>query len=165
MKDTEDCSATRLFNGVSLIWSEQINIGTGTGIEGEDESDVADREFRIQENAMTSIRVSPDRVPDQEVDDDAVNDDIGTNKGKVPDYCVEGAWTDGERLMIEENYLEVRVVAMNRLLRKKAVNTFVLDKVEEMRRQSSSTIGTERMNTVRAPWSEVVHSLDPGYFS
>ena len=68
-------------------------------------------------------------------------------------------------LIIKENYLEIEEVTMNRLYQKKAISAFVLEKVEEMKMQASSTIGMERIDAVQAPWSEVVHSLDPGYFS
>ena len=96
MTETEDCSGTRFFNGVTLIWSEQINMG----VQGENELDFVDRELWMQEHA-TSIIVSLKSVPDCELDDDTVGDDVGTSTGKVPDFCVEGAWEVGKRLMIE----------------------------------------------------------------
>ena len=139
--EIEEDSATRLFNGVSLIWSAQINIGDD--IEVENESDFADREFGMQQHDMGSIRVSPGSVPDQELDDDAVGDDVGTITGKGTDFCIEGDQKEGKNLAMKENYLEVREVATNRLCCRKAVNTFFLEKVEEIKMQSSSTVGTE----------------------
>ena len=44
-------------------------------------------------------------------------------------------------LIIKENYLEIEEVTMNRLYQKKAISAFVLEKVEEMKMQSSSTVG------------------------
>ena len=66
--------------------------------------------------------------------------------------------------MMKENYSEVREVANNRVYRKRVGNAFVLGKVEEMKLQSSSTVGTEKIDVVRALWLDVIHRLDHGYF-
>ena len=42
-------------------------------------------------------------------------------------------------------------MAKNILCWKRAVNAFVLDKDEEMKIQSSSTVGTENIDAVRVP--------------
>ena len=93
---------------------------------------------------MNSIVVSEDGVPDQEVNDDSSPSHVGTSKGKVPDYCVVGAQDEGIRLMVSENYLEVRKVSLNRLKRKSDVGLFTLEKVEEMKTQSLTTVGSEK---------------------
>ena len=158
MTGTEDCSTTHLFNGVSLIWSKQINMG----IEGENESDFADRELRMQEHDMQSIRVSFESVSDQELDDDAVGDDVGASTRTILEFSVDGHWEVGKHLMTKGNYLEVRELAMNRIHWKRVVNTFVLEKVEKVKLESLSTVGTEKIDAVRAPRLDVVRSLDPG---
>ena len=46
MKDVVECSETRLFNGVCLIWSEHITVEAG--IDGDNDDDNGEREFRMQ---------------------------------------------------------------------------------------------------------------------
>ena len=67
--------------------------------------------------------------------------------------------------MVAENYVKVREVLLNRLRRKGDVSSFILEKVAEMKTQSSTTVGSEKEDGVVAPWRAVVHGLDPDYYS
>ena len=58
----------------------------------------------------------------------------------------------GVRMMNEENYLEIREVALNRLRRKAIVSSFILEKVEEMKNESSTSVGKETDEVEDAPW-------------
>ena len=55
-------------------------------------------------------------------------------------------------MMNEENYLEIREVALNRLRRKAIVSSFILEKVEEMKNESSTSVGKEKDEVKDAPW-------------
>ena len=111
---------------------------------------------------MNSSRVSRGSVPDQDLDDDVLGNDVGMSTGTIPEFSVGGRWEVGKRLMTEENYLEVRELAMNRLRQKRVVSAFVLEKVEEMKLQSSSTVDTEKIDAIRAPWSDVFSQFGSG---
>ena len=104
----------------------------------------AQQEFRMEESAINSIVVSNASVPDQEVGHDSSPSHFGTSKGRVLDYSVDGAQEEGLRLIVAENYLEVRKVSLNRLKRKSDVGLFTLEKVEEMKTQSLTTVGSEK---------------------
>ena len=81
MKELIECSASRLFNSVSLIWSEHINVEPG--IDGDCEEDNSRREYMAQERVINGIVISTNSVPDQEVDDDSEPVDIGKTLWKV----------------------------------------------------------------------------------
>ena len=163
MKEVIECSASRLFNSVSLIWSKHINVEAG--IDGDCEEDNARREYMAQERVMNGIVVSTDSVPDQEVDDDSEPVDIGKSTVEVYKFAVQGAWDAGKHLMEKENYLEVREMALSRVQRKVTADEFILKKVEELKSESRTTVGKEMVEVAPAPWRSIVHNLDKDYFN
>ena len=81
MKEVIECSASCLFNSVSLIWSKHINVEAR--IDGDCEEDNARRKYMAQERAMNGMFVSADSVPDQEVNDDSESVEIGKSTVEV----------------------------------------------------------------------------------
>ena len=51
-------------------------------------------------------------------------------------------------------------VALDRLVRKSAVSSFILEKVDEMKVLSSTMAGKEKLDAELTPWRVSVHGLD-----
>ena len=63
------------------------------------------------------------------------------------------------------NYLAVHSVSVERIDRNHTAAKFIVSKVKEMKAQLVSSVRVERAGTLYSPWTELVHSLDPGYYA
>ena len=132
MKVTVEDSATCLFNGVCLIWSEHINVAKDD--DNIDKEEAAAREYCIQEKVITNIILTKCVVSDQELDDNALEYDEGKDHAAVLEFCVGWPSAKGETMMIDKTYLEIRKVAQKRIAQKKAVSAFILKTIKELKK-------------------------------
>ena len=173
MKAVDECSATRLFNGVCHIWSEELNDMTEPKSKKGGESDTNSKpmpelsgddeasEMNViiaQNEAMTGITVNAESV---DLGSDEGGDDTKA-ENKPHKYCTNNPWTDGEKKMAEKNYLEVRDMSNARTDRKRSVADFIVRKVHELQADDVTVIGVERDDVLPSEWTDLVHSLDPG---
>jgi hypothetical protein len=54
--------------------------------------------------------------------------------------------------------------SVERIDRKCTAAKFIVSELKEMKAQSVSSVGVERADALDSPWTELVHSLDPGYY-
>ena len=129
---------------------------TGSNPEANSEMNV----IMAQNDAMTGITVSAESV------------DTGSDNGgdenveldKPCKYSTENPWIDGEKKMVDKNYLEVRNMSAARTDRKRSVAKFIVGKVRQLKAEDVTVIGVEKEDVLESEWTDLVHSLDPGYY-
>ena len=89
----------------------------------------------------------------------------GSEKQSLPEYCLDSAYDAGVEKMAAVNYVEVRNANQARRERKRKVAKFILKKVKELERELETTVGDERTTVAPAPWTMLVHGLDPLYYN
>ena len=162
MKAVNECSSTRLFNGVKHIWSEEINgmseSKSKTGLDTEANSDL--NLVMAQNEAMTGIAVSAEGVDTGS--DDGGDENVELNQPYK--YNTKNPWIDCAKKMVDKNYLEVREMSTARTDRKRSVAKFIVGKVRQLKAEDATVIGAEKDDVLESEWTNLVHSLDPGYY-
>ena len=79
-------------------------------------------------------------------------------------YSTENPWIDGEKKMVDKNYLEVRNMSATRTDRKRSVVKFIVGKVRQLKAEDVTVIGVEKEDVLESEWTDLVHSLDPGHY-
>ena len=64
----------------------------------------------------------------------------------------------------DKNYLEARDMSMARTDRKRSVAKFIVGKVRQLKAEDATVIGVEKDDVLESEWTDLVHSLDPGYY-
>ena len=66
--------------------------------------------------------------------------------------------------MVDKNYLEVREMSTARTDRKRSVAKFIVGKVRQLKAEDATVIGAEKDDVFESEWTDLVYSLDPGYY-
>ena len=162
MNNIAECSASRLLNGINHIWSDEINACRETEDEA-NEKESALAAVCAREKAMEGIAVDESSKDRGEVP--SVEEATSADTRNLPEFCVGGPWKAGREKMIAMNHVEVRAVGDARANRQRSVAKFVVEKVKEMASQSETTVGSEKTSVAPAPWTQLVHGLDPLFYS
>ena len=166
MKSVEDCSASRLLNGINHIWSDEIN-----ACRDDCSDDGGGKEDRFaaliaREKAMQGIQVEETSEDRGNYDDKEIATSAGGSGDKpLPEFCVSCAYNAGGKTMDADNYIKVPHGKEARRNRKREMGKFILKKVKEMERESKTTVGVEQTTVSPAPWTQLVHGLDPNYYN
>ena len=95
----------------------------------------------------------------------SVEEATSADTHNLPEFCVGGPWKAGREKMIAVNHVEASAVSDARANRKRSVSKFIVGKVKEMSSQLGTIVGSEKTSVAPAPWTQLVHGLDPLFYS
>ena len=166
MSSVAECSASHLLNGVNHIWLEEINACQDDALDDNGELGESIAKISTQEKAMQRIQVqeaSEERGESGDSEGETIAGVVGG--GCLPEFCLASAWDAGEKKMSAENYIQAKATKEERANRKRAVSKFIIAKVKEMEQEEDTAVGVERTDVALAPWTQLVHGLDPQYYN
>ena len=166
MSSVAECSASHLLNGVNHIWSEEINACRDDASNDYGEPGESSAEISAREEAMERIQVQ-EASEDRGESGDSKGETIAgvAGGGCLPEFCLASAWDAGEKKMSAKNYIQAKATKEERANQKRAVSKFVIAKVKEMEREEDTAVGVERTDVALAPWTQLIHGLDPQYYN
>ena len=162
MKDVVECFTIRLFNGISHIWSEQINLGT-EHVSTSGAAYITDDVAKMNALAASEEVMSSITVPKDSVDTGNPANDLQDN-AKMPKFATLSPRVHGTKIMTEGNYIMVHAAQEERKNRKRAVGRFIISRVREMKSESWTQVGSEAITPKPATWSKTIQSFNPEYY-
>ena len=166
MKSVEDCLASRLLNGINHIWSDEINACRDDCSDNDGGQEDSFAALVARENAMWGIQVKETLEDRGNCDDEEIATSAeGSGDKPLPEFCVSCVYDAGGKTMDADNYIKVQHGKEARRNRKCEMVKFILKKVKEMEQESETTVGVEQTTVSPAPWTQLVHGLDPNYYN